>query len=68
MLSRRMTGFSSVLLVVSALAMALPGCGGGAQETNPDGSIKLAPITNPAPGALLPEDGAVPKAPAGKAR
>jgi hypothetical protein len=32
---RRMIGFSGVLLVTGALAMALPGCGGGAQDTKP---------------------------------
>jgi len=46
----RMIAVSSVVPLVAALAMALPGCGG--QETNPDGSVKVAPVVNPAPGVV----------------
>ncbi len=37
----RMIDVSSVVPLVAALAMALPGCGCGGQETNPDGSVKV---------------------------
>ena len=47
----RMIAVSSVVPLVAALTMALPGCGGG-QETNPDGSVKEAPTVNPAPGVV----------------
>jgi hypothetical protein len=52
MSTRRIFGVSGVLMVLSALTMGLPGCGGGAQETGPTGEVKLAPVTNPAPGVV----------------
>jgi len=52
MLIRRAIGVSGVLMVMGALVIALPGCGGGAQETGPTGEVKLAPVTNPAPGVV----------------
>lgn len=45
MMMRRMIGLAGILPLMVALAMALPGCGGGATETNPDGTVKLAPGT-----------------------
>ena len=42
---KRMNGGLGILLVVAALALALPGCGGGAPATSPDGTIELAPGT-----------------------
>ncbi len=48
----RMIDVSSVVPLVAAVAMALPGCGCGGQETNPDGSVKEAPVVNPAPGVV----------------
>lgn len=41
----RRIGIAGVLPLVAALAMALSGCGEGAQETKPDGTIQLAPGT-----------------------
>ena len=55
MLMRQLLSVSSAMLVMGALSMALPGCGGGEPETNPDGTVKDVPIVNPAPGALKPE-------------
>jgi len=54
MAMRRLICISSTLLILSALGLSVPGCGGG-QETNPDGSVKVAPPLNPAPGSLEPE-------------
>jgi len=51
----RMMGFSGVLMLLSSLVLVVPGCGGGAQETGPTGEVKLAPVTNPAPGVNEPE-------------
>ncbi len=51
MSTRRMLGFTGVLLFMSALAMALPGCGGG-PAPSPDGTVKDAPVLNPAPGVV----------------
>lgn len=42
---RQLIGLVGVLSVAIALTMALPGCGDPAKETNPDGTIKLAPGT-----------------------
>lgn len=55
MSTRRMMGISGVLVIVSALAIALPGCGGEPAATGPAGEPKLAPVVNPAPGAAQPE-------------
>jgi len=49
------------LLILSALTLALPGCGGG-QGSNPDGTTKAVAPVNPAPGSLEPET----STPAGK--
>jgi hypothetical protein len=50
----RMIGLAGLLLTMGTLILAVPGCG-GEQPTNPDGSIKAVPPTNPAPGSMEPE-------------
>jgi hypothetical protein len=45
------------LTILAALFMFLPGCGGdGSQNLGPSGEVEPAPILNPAPEALEPEE------------
>ena len=47
--TRRMSGGPVVLLIAAALTMTLAGCGDGARDVSPDGTVKLAPgTTDPA--------------------
>jgi len=52
---------------MATLTLGLNGCG-GTQETNPDGSIKAAPVLNPAPGVVPIEEEYKQQSPAGKAK
>jgi len=54
MSKQRLLAIPGFLLFMSALILAVPGCGGG-QGTNPDGTTKAVAPVNPAPGSLEPE-------------
>jgi hypothetical protein len=57
MLIRRMICSSGVLMFMIALAMAVPGCGGGGgQTTGPGGEVKIEPPVNAKPGVGSVQD------------
>jgi len=57
MTSQRLIGSLGVLAVTGALALALPGCGGGASTTGPNTQgTQITPPVNPAPGTLPIEE------------
>ncbi len=53
---RNLLRLSRALTVLGALFIILPGCGDGSQNVGPSGEVEPAPILNPAPGALEPEE------------
>jgi len=48
----RLCGGLRLVIVAGALALTLPGCGGGAGKVGPLDKTEAAPVVNPAPGVV----------------
>jgi hypothetical protein len=66
---RRSIRISGALMIMGALAIALPGCGdSNAHQTNANGEVKIVDPVNPKPGYIPAQDEYKQMAPAGKSK